>query len=84
MVRRGPSDESLGYSRAPFQGATANAGVGARGDFAAKTSIRACNRTPSASAGPSPEARRTQDWSLALPVLLEALNQAMTVPPAGE
>jgi len=36
--------------------------------------LGASNRTPSASAGPSPEGRRTQDRSLALPVLLEALK----------
>jgi len=36
--------------------------------------LRASNRTPSASAGPSPEGRRTQDRFLALPVLLEALR----------
>ncbi|MFH1110782.1 MAG: UDP-N-acetylmuramoyl-L-alanine--D-glutamate ligase [Planctomycetota bacterium] len=36
--------------------------------------MRGSNRTPSASAGPSAESRRTPNRSLALPVLLEALR----------
>ncbi|MDO8630612.1 MAG: tetratricopeptide repeat protein [Phycisphaerales bacterium] len=47
--------------------------------FTAPPILRALNRTPSASAGPGPESRRTQEPSLALPIELEALNRSSAI-----